>query len=852
MSVQGLIDELRSPKSADVPLRQLLDQACLRVLLDTDVVLVGIWVLDQRESMLDLFASASNDAQLHSAHERVRVGNFKIGSIAAQQLPQLINDLPIDPRLTDREWVSRERLAGFAGCPLLIRNRTVGVIAVFSRSRLTQETVDVLLELAPVLALLIQQRSSAFQTSSDSATRRQANGDERFLFLGDAIPHQVWTAGPDGQLTYVNARVLQFFGRTHEHMIASGWLDMLHPDDVTEFTKRWGMALGTGEPYEFEFRLWSVHHNAYRWHESRALPQRNAKNEIAQWYGANTDVDARRRSEDRHRLLLEAGQRLSTSLDAPHILAEVAAICVPSLADWCFIDLKRLDGTTDRVQVAHANPLRADLAKRFFQWPAAVMSGTHPGHDTAQRGISRFIEVLTSEQLDAAAMNAEHRQAQREMAPSSFMSVPLRAIERTVGVMTLLTSVDSGRRLLAEDLPLVEEIGARAAMALENARYTSELRAAVAQRERALAEVEFERSSLKRIFEQAPGAICVTRGPKHVIDTVNPRFVALVGDRPLAGVMAEKAFHEVWAQGPFLEMLDQAFETRQPYIGQEVPVLLDKNRNGELVPGVYDFVFQPIVDEVESVQGLMIYAVEVTDQVGAKKDRETLIQTLAQTNAELDEFASVASHDLKAPLRGIVNLASWLSASLAPKANAEERSQLDLIQSRAKRLAALVDGILIYARAGRLRGQKDLVDTKALVQEIRELLGATREPQIEVSARLPTLKVERVLMQQVLMNLIGNAIKYTRRPDARIWVDCETVSDAWLFSVKDNGPGIAPEHQQKIWEPFQRLQGLDVVEGTGIGLSVVKKIVESRGGSVSIESASGQGANFIVRWPRSA
>ena len=298
--------------------------------------------------------------------------------------------------------------------------------------------------------------------------------------------------------------------------------------------------------------------------------------------------------------------------------------------------------------------------------------------------------------------------------------------------------------------------------------------------------------------------------------------------------------------------LHRAFKDAAPSTGTEVPVKLDSLGTGALLEGVYDFVYQPLVGEGGAVQGLMILVVDVTEQVAARNDREAMIATLAQTNTELDEFASVASHDLKAPLRGIANLASWLAQSLAPKANAEEREQLELIQNRAKRLGALVDGILIYARAGRLRGAKEKVETRALVAEVLELLGATREPIVTLSERLPTLMIERVLLQQILMNLISNAIKYSRRPDAKIEVDCQTTADGWVFSIKDNGPGIAKEHHAKIWEPFQRLQGRDVVEGTGIGLSVVRKIVESRGGSVWVASSPGEGATFFVSWPKSA
>ncbi len=849
--MQSIIDELLGANALEVPLRQMLQQCCERLLVRLTVAIVGVWVLDERENMVELQASAGLDAHLDEGHDRVRVGAFKIGRIASAHVPYLTNTLLDDPILSSREWAARERLSSFVGCPLMLGQRCVGVVGAFGRERLSNDVVELLTEVSPSLARVIDRHTAPFVApSTESGVRLTIEGDERFLFLGDAVPHQVWTAAPDGHLTYVNQRVLEYFGRSHQQILSSGWLDMLHPDDVDECTKRWGSCLGTGEPYYFEFRLWSVQANAYRWHEARALPQRNEAGAIVQWYGANTDIDARKRSEDRHRLLLDAGRRLSTSLDAPRIVAEVAAICVPHIADWCFIDLLRLDGSCERVNVTHANPARAGLARRYYQWPNTLRDASPPGHGTLTQGTPRAIDVLSPEALDRSAMSPEHRQAQRELGPCSMVVVPLRSIERLVGVVTLVTSIDSGRRLTPEDLEIAEEIASRAALALENARYISELRAAFAQRERALAEAEFERRSMQRIFEQAPNAICITRGPSHVILTANAKFLEIVGKRSFVGQTFAQALPEMVEQTDLVTRIDEAFNSGLPYLGHEVAVKLDRG-TGTPVEGLYDFVYQPLIDELGAVQGIMIFAVDVLEQVAARKEREAMITSLAQTNAELDEFASVASHDLKAPLRGIATLASWLAESLAPKANDEERAQLELIQNRARRLGALVDGILMYARAGRIRGTKEKVDTKRLVLEILELLGATTEL-VEVSQRLPTLNVERVLMQQILMNLIGNAIKYTRRTDARIAVDCQSVADGWVFSVKDNGPGIAKEHHAKIWEPFQRLEGRDVVEGTGIGLSVVKKIAESRGGAVSVESAPGEGSTFKVRWPRGA
>ncbi len=220
-----------------------------------------------------------------------------------------------------------------------------------------------------------------------------------------------------------------------------------------------------------------------------------------------------------------------------------------------------------------------------------------------------------------------------------------------------------------------------------------------------------------------------------------------------------------------------------------------------------------------------------------------------RSNEELDQFAYVASHDLKAPLRGIANLATWLEEDLAGTITPEGREHMTLLRGRVQRMEALIDGILLYSRAGRVGASAETVDVSALLREIVELLAPPADVKVVIGREFPVLETERVPLQQVLLNLISNAIKYNRRSGAEIRVDAVMTDGTWTFSVADNGPGIAPEFHERIFGIFQTLEARDKVEGTGIGLSVVKKIVEARGGRVTIESGVGSGATFRFTWP---
>jgi PAS domain S-box-containing protein len=242
----------------------------------------------------------------------------------------------------------------------------------------------------------------------------------------------------------------------------------------------------------------------------------------------------------------------------------------------------------------------------------------------------------------------------------------------------------------------------------------------------------------------------------------------------------------------------------------------------------------------------------LSDAKAAREAAERAATAATEAYRELDQFAYVASHDLKAPLRGIANLAQWIQDDTGERLAAESIEHMRLLQGRVHRMEALIDGILAYSRAGRVLKSPEAVDTGTLVREVIELLAPPSGVTIQVPPQMPTLNAERVPLQQVFLNLIGNAVKYTRaeRSDPVIRIDWRDAGNAFEFSVSDNGPGIEPEYHERIWGIFQTLAPRDKVEGTGIGLAVVRKIVETRDGFVSLESSPGQGAIFRFIWPK--
>ena len=249
--------------------------------------------------------------------------------------------------------------------------------------------------------------------------------------------------------------------------------------------------------------------------------------------------------------------------------------------------------------------------------------------------------------------------------------------------------------------------------------------------------------------------------------------------------------------------------------------------------------------EMESVNAELVTAQRTL--VIEQRRLAAVLRDLERSNAALDEFAHVASHDLKAPLRAILDYSEMLDADIGPQLGDEPRGYLRRVNVLALKMRGMIDDVLEYARAGRGAKTYETVDTHALLVDVVEYLAPPVDVRVTIDDDLPTLDLPRVPFEQVFRNLVGNAIKYRREHGAAVRVSAVDAKDCWQFVVADNGPGIAPAQQQRIWQLFHTTRP---GEGTGIGLSVVKRIVESEGGRVFVESTSGEGARFNVLWPK--
>jgi PAS domain S-box-containing protein len=223
---------------------------------------------------------------------------------------------------------------------------------------------------------------------------------------------------------------------------------------------------------------------------------------------------------------------------------------------------------------------------------------------------------------------------------------------------------------------------------------------------------------------------------------------------------------------------------------------------------------------------------------------------LQRQNLELDKFAYVASHDLKAPLRAIASLSEWIEEELCDRLSEEGQRMMRLLRGRVYRLEALMNGLLEYSRIGRLKTLVENVDVGDLLKDIIDFLSPPPSFAIEIDPEMPVLRTKKRFLHEIFLSLIDNAIKHHNRTEGRIKISVEERPDDYKFAVTDDGPGIAPEFHERIFTLFQTLQPRDVVENTGIGLSLVKKILETEGGEVWIDSQLGKGSTFYFTWPK--
>ena len=341
---------------------------------------------------------------------------------------------------------------------------------------------------------------------------------------------------------------------------------------------------------------------------------------------------------------------------------------------------------------------------------------------------------------------------------------------------------------------------------------------------------EYVSSASTRLLGYTPEEFYNT--PQLVADVIHPDWL--------------EYFEQAWKNllegemPPFYEYQIRHKSGEVRWMNQRNVLVRDENGNIIAIEGIVT----DVTERKHAEEEIRTFNAELEQRV---KDRTAKLEA---ANKELQSFAYVVSHDLKAPLRAIARLAHWIVEDYTEHFDDPGKAMAETLIGRVKRLDDFIDGILEYSRIGRIIGTQELIDLHALVKNVLDLLAPPAHIQISIDPNLPAIFGDRIRVQQIFINLIDNAVKFMDNARGIIEIHCKDAESFWQFSISDNGEGIAPQYHEKIFQIFQTLRPRDEQENTGIGLSIVKKIVEFYGGRIWVESQPGEGSTFFFTVPK--
>ncbi len=309
------------------------------------------------------------------------------------------------------------------------------------------------------------------------------------------------------------------------------------------------------------------------------------------------------KNPDTQEFLKKIDQALTLSLDYNLILKQVINLCVPAIADWVYVDQLQKDGSSKRIEVIHADPAKVKLAEETKKFTAVADALNYPQARAQYKSRSILIPKITDEIIHKSAQNGDHKRIMKEINPNSLIAIPLIARGKTLGTLTFMVG-ESGRTYSKKDLKLAEEVARRTSLVLDNALLYEQAR--------------WERNRLQSVFTGAPVAIGIVSGPEYILEMANAPICEIWGRKAedLLNKPVFKAIPEAEEQG-FKAILDKVRATGDPFVGKEVPVNL--NRGGKMELLYLNFVYQPVPDAEGSIDIIMAVAIDVSEQVQARK-----------------------------------------------------------------------------------------------------------------------------------------------------------------------------------------------------------------------------------------
>ena len=328
----GVRADVSAAFSKPTHLGEILRGCTEAIVRHLDAAFARIWMLNKDESMLELQASAGMYTRLDGSYSRIPVGDLKVGWIAREKKAHLTNDVMNDPRVNDKGWAQYNGMVAFAGYPLVVEDRLIGVVALFARRPLSESILDTLASVADTIAQGIERKRA--EEALRNALDEIQKSESKLRQVIDAIPALAWCNLPDGPNEFLNKGWHEYTGLSPEESHGWGWQAAFHPEDLPPLMEKWMKMLTSGEPDEIEARL-RRHDGVYRWFLIRAEPFRDESGKIVRWYGTSTDIDDRKRAE-------EALQSSERNLRQSHRYDAHRYPCLAAPTDRCCTSIRRL------------------------------------------------------------------------------------------------------------------------------------------------------------------------------------------------------------------------------------------------------------------------------------------------------------------------------------------------------------------------------------------------------------------------------------------------------------------------------------------------------------------------------
>jgi PAS domain S-box-containing protein len=653
-------------------------------------------------------------------------------------------------------------------------------------------------------------------TTQVLARRRLEESEQRFRTLLESIPEMAWTAGPDGQINYYNSQWYAYTGQAEAEALGAGWTRVTHPDDVAACLPIWQHALATGTRYQAECRYQRASDGAMRWHLTRAVPQKDAVGAVLQWVGTCTDIHEQKRYAEQ---LLERETYFRQMTDNVPVVVWVT----------------RPDGSC-----TYLNRTWYDYTGQTEEEALGLgwTSATHP------EDVSRSKEAFLDANARQSAFTLLYRLRRRDGAYRWFLDKGeprYDAAGNFQGLVGVVIDVHEQRR--AEEQLLLSVQAGRVGIwewdvVHDRATYSD---------------------LLQEMFGIPPGKF------QGEFDGAYGVFQSVIHpkDRQMVNEQVDEAFRQVQREF-YVEFRVLHTSGEITWIAERGEVVYEGDQPVRMNGTCIDITDRKGAEE--AAHRLSEELAAVNEELAASNEElraaneeiqasnEELTEAngqLARVNADLDNFVYTASHDLKAPILNVEGLLKALERQLAGEIREKEIvGQLyEMLYASVARFRKTINDLTEVARIGK-ESQEDiaiipLADVLTEVQQ--DLQSQIREAGalIEASLPCPSVRFSRKNLKSILYNLVSNAVKY-RSPDRppHVRLSCRTQEGYYVLTVADNGLGMDMSQEDKIFALFKRLHAH--VEGTGIGLYIVKKIVENAGGRIEVESQVGVGSTFRV------